>query len=327
MAEPPRAAGAPGWAAASFDAHGIRERWTSGRADLERGAPITLATRFRWFSVTKTVTALTTLALEEEGRWSLDDPAHRWVGWLEPDPGRTLAALLCHGAGVAVPNAVSWAKPPGAPRRDPRTLTRHAWRAGRHATPDAHSARYSNLGFLVLGRAIEAAADAPYPEVVRTRVLAPLGLARTSFAPGDAAVGHERLASVRALAMSALFMPRTPRLLRYARAGWLGLRPYELEGAAYGGLVGSLDDLTRLGRALLGERGARMAEERARGPEGRFGLGLWLYDDGWVGHGGSAGGFRAELRVHPGRGLGVAVLANGGAAAAEEVCDAIARRM
>ena len=57
---------------------------------------------------------------------------------------------------------------------------------------------------------------------------------------------------------------------------------------------------------------------------GAFGLGFWIYMGGWIGHAGWAGGFRSELRIHPRRGIGVAVLANGGVASALDVAAAVA---
>ena len=40
-----------------------------------------------------------------------------------------------------------------------------------------------------------------------------------------------------------------------------------------------------------------------------FGLGFERYPDGWWGHEGEAGGFRASLKIHPGSGIGEAGLA------------------
>ena len=56
---------------------------------------------------------------------------------------------------------------------------------------------YSNLGYAVLGRVIAAASGVPYDEFVRTRLLTPLGMARTGFAAdefpaADLAVGYRR---------------------------------------------------------------------------------------------------------------------------------------
>ena len=72
-------------------------------------------------------------------------------------------------------------------------------------------------------------------------------------------------------------------------------------------------------RALIERRG--LTPETVR----TFGLGFWKLDGDWVGHTGEAGGYRAALRIHPERGLGVAVLANGGAANVERVAERLGR--
>ena len=68
--------------------------------------------------------------------------------------------------------------------------------------------------------------------------------------------------------------------------------------------------MTQTDRAVVAPRWAPLTEAHAEGPEGRFRLGLWPEPGGWVGHGGAAGGYRAELSVYPGRGIGATVLAN-----------------
>jgi CubicO group peptidase (beta-lactamase class C family) len=126
--------------------------------------------------------------------------------------------------------------------------------------------------------------------------------------------------------MAVLFGRRTPGLVEYVRQGWVGLTPFEIEGRAYGGLVGSLDDLVGLGRAFLSPGGVLSADSiramtRAPSPgaAATHGLGFFLDGDGWVGHTGEAGGYRAELRIHPSRGIGIAALANSGTATTGEV--------
>ncbi len=113
----------------------------------------------------------------------------------------------------------------------------------------------------------------------------------------------------------------------------MGLTPFEIEGRAYGGLVGSIEDLVALGRALITpgvllerETLDAMATRTARGPRGEHGLGFWFHADGWIGHGGEAGGYRAELHVAPTRDRGVAVLVNAGDAPSGEIVEALKPR-
>lgn len=334
---PPAAEDAPGWAAAIFDRDGVVRTWLYGHADLTERTPVTAQTPFRWFSVTKLVTATATLALVDRGLLRLDDPVARYIPWFqpvtpEPHTEITLAQLLSHQSGLADPLSLGWVQPPDRKRRTPSELVRQTF--DRHRTlktPPGTAARYTNLGYLLLGEVSRRVTQLSFNEHVRRSVLLPAGIATAGFEPRGA-VGHERLRSPRTAVMAALFLPRTRRLVAYVRDGWVGLTQFELEGQAYGGLVGSLDDLVRIGRLHLGEGsidGVRVlsSELAVRMREGQhgFGLGFWIHDGGWIGHGGEAGGYRAELRIHPERGVGVAVLANAGTANVEAVAERLGR--
>lgn len=268
--------------------------------------------------MTKLATALAVGALVERGRIHFDDRVDRYLPWFQPSRPVTIAEVLSHTAGLADPLPIGWVHPPGARRRTPFELTR--------ATFDRHrklgTPRYTNLGYLVLGELVREIAGAPYADFVRDTILGPANV-RARFSPSGA-VGHEPLRSWRAAGMALVFFPRTRGLVRYVERGWVGLTPFELEGEAYGGLVGSLDDLVALGRVFLREGAPVIDRELFRAmiaPRGGFGLGCEIYGRGWIGHGGEAGGFRAELRVHPERGIGVAVLASSGTANVREVAQ------
>lgn len=298
-------------------------------------------TRLRWFSVTKVATATAVMRLADEGRLDLAAPVAELLPWFGSDRGDVRVwHLLSHSAGLTERLPTAWVHPPGAPRRTPAELTRalvERQPSPRHRAAPGRVGRYTNLAYLVLGEIISEIAGEPFAKYLARRLLEPAGLTSTSFDPACAAIGHESLVSPRTAVMAALFAPRTARLVRYVRRGWVGLEPFELEGEAYGGLVGSLTDLIRLGRLhlcdgqlegvrILEPRSARvMRQPAASGPEGRFGLGFWLYGDGWVGHPGEAGGFRAALLLHPRRGVGIAVLANSGVARIERVVRKLTR--
>lgn len=331
---PPGASGAPGWAAAVFDRDRIRDAWYAGHANVATREPITEETRLRWFSVTKLATAIATMRLVEDGALALDEPVRRRLPWFRPWNDHrpiTVADLLSHRGGLGNPFPIGWVHPPGARRRTDAELTKKlADQYRRLRWPPGERGHYSNLSYLLLGELIAAVAEEPYDRHVHRRVLAPAGLADTSFDPRPAAVGHEPLLSARSAVMAALFVPRTPRLIRYVRDGWVGLTAFELEGSAYGGLVGTLGDLVRLGQLHLNDGGAvlsaetarRMREVHATGPRTRFGLGFW-FEDGWIGHGGEAGGYRSDLWLSPKKGLGVAALTNSGAGAIADVVAAL----
>lgn len=320
---------APGWAKATFDADGPTSIETIGFADLRTRAPIERGTRFRWFSTTKLVTAVAALRLVEAGRLGLDDDARDRLDWFRPRERVTVRHLLSHASGLADPNATGWVQPPGRKLRSPSELTRAlVARHRRLRSRPGEVARYTNLGYLVLGELIEAI-EGSYEAAAR-EVLARAGARTASFEVAPTARGHEALRSARTAVMALLFHRRTPGLVAYVTDGWVGLTPFEIEGRAYGGLVGSIEDLALLGRALLApgvlleaETLGAMRTRTSRGPRGEHGLGFWFHGDGWVGHGGEAGGYRAEVHLSPEGDRGVAVLVNAGAAPSGRVVEAL----
>ena len=63
--------------------------------------------------------------------------------------------------------------------------------------PPGRAFSYSNSGFALAGLALQEADKKPFADVMRARVLAPLGMPRTTFRPTEAmtwplAVGHRR---------------------------------------------------------------------------------------------------------------------------------------
>jgi CubicO group peptidase (beta-lactamase class C family) len=134
---------------------------------------------------------------------------------------------------------------------------------------------YSNSGFVVLGRLVEVLSGKPFHDVLRERLVKPLGL-RTVVTE----VGHGTAPGASDFAMSAR------ELLRFVR---LHLDDPEL--------------------AVLRESQVEAVPDFGSGILG-WGLGWVLYRDGVVGHTGVAKGHKAFLRVALDSGTAVAVLTN-----------------
>ena len=142
-------------------------------------------TVFRIASMSKSFTASAILLLRDEGALGLDDPAARYVpelaGWVNgaADAGPlTIRHLLTMTAGF--PTDDPWGdRQQGLPLDEFRALL--AGGVGFNWAPGTRF-EYSNLGYAILGLIVTAASGVPYDEFIRTRLLTPLGLARTGFA-------------------------------------------------------------------------------------------------------------------------------------------------
>ncbi len=129
----------------------------------------------------------------------LDDPLQRFAPAKVKVPTQTLHGpatrpftlgdLATHTAGL--PREIGPA-PVGTPHFTfPDHAQRWAWlpRQKLHASPGT-VASYSNVGFDLLGDALQSAARKPYPQLLAERTLLPLGLHDTTFTPNESQCGR-----------------------------------------------------------------------------------------------------------------------------------------
>ena len=146
-------------------------------------------------SISKTMAGELLASLAAEGRLSLTAPLQRYAPEGRPVPGDaerpiTLLDLATHAA--ALPRELPVAAPSGtAPFAWPTTADRYAWLAS-YTLPWAPGsvAAYSNVGFDLLGAALEAATGQTYAELLHERLAAPLGMADTTLTPNPEQCGR-----------------------------------------------------------------------------------------------------------------------------------------
>ena len=278
--------------------------WSCGRGAVqEPHADV----QHRIGSITKTVTAVAVMRLRDEGLLALDDPLDRHLPGT-PFGDRTVGQLLSHTAGLRSESPGEWWE--RVPGLDWPALS---GRLGPDDLPFAAGRRfhYSNLGYGALGELVARLRGRDWSEVVRTEVLLPLGMTRTTDRPdGRAAQGF----AVHPWADALLAEP-------------------EHDGGAMspaGQLWATLTDLARFGAFLLGDTAEVLDPatlEEMTEPAGvdasspawsAYGLGLQVVrlpapggDRTLVGHGGSMPGFLASVFVDRTEAFGTVVLANG----------------
>jgi CubicO group peptidase (beta-lactamase class C family) len=220
--------------------------WTEAAGEARPGVPATSETRFDYASLTKPFTASLALVLDADGTLALRTPIREV--WPEADPRlgrRTCEELLRHRSGLQ-----GW-----APlyhlcrtREEVLALLLGGTRLG------ARAETYSDLDYLLWGLTAERVTGKPLAELLRTRVLDPLGLAAVEPSPGDRAdvarspmdTGKEvDLAAKQGLAISALPPPPVGRPqdgnVRFL-SGLPGFGPL----AGHAGLFGRARDLQAL---------------------------------------------------------------------------------
>lgn len=333
-------------------AKGSRVVWKRGFgfADLATSTPAGPATSYLWFSMTKIVTATAVLRLAESGDLDLDAPVSEYFASFSvvshPVPV-TVRNLLSHSSGLANPLPLRWVRPAGTPAPDQRTfvnclLARHR----KLKFAPGERASYSNLGYLVLGEVISEVADAGYEEYVRDEILLPLGMNQTGFSYPGLAGPREA-----ARAYQPLWRPLTPLVRAALPRGIVGPRygryvtfnPFYVNGAAYGGLVGPVDEAIRFvllhlngggsdGTWLLSpESVAVMQRINPRGGKRDFGLGWFRSREAregrpaFVKHLGGGAGFWNVMRLYPEEALGVVMMGNTTSYDHESILAAIIR--
>ncbi|TLW90599.1 beta-lactamase family protein [Saccharomonospora piscinae] len=271
----------------------------AGLEDLDSGGAVTARSRFPFGSVTKVLTATVVLQLAADGDLDLDEPVRDHVPELGMASWRAVTArqLLSHSAGVVAGHEVEGRV--ASLRRYVRSCAREPLVA-RPGTVFS----YSNTGYVVLGRLIEAITGYRWYDAIDSFLAGPLGLGLSYL---DRQFGWS---SVRAHAV--LGQTVTPLDVELP-GGW---------GPA-GGVAGSATDLATLAHLLMtgepdGVLDVDLATDMRTGVPGLqpldladgWGLGLALYGGGWLGHDGTLDGASAHLRFHPSRGTIVALTTN-----------------
>ncbi|WCJ59972.1 serine hydrolase [Fontisphaera persica] len=244
-----------------------------GWAQREQQIPVQPTTLFRLASLSKPITALAILRLAQARRLSLDEPAFDRLG-LAPLPGKTrdprlehitIRHLLQHTGGWdravsgdpmfmshPIARACGVPSPPG-----PRDIIRYMMGRPLDFDPGTRHA-YSNFGYCVLGRIIEAVTGHPYETWVRRDLLTPLGirsmrLGRSQLRNAHPGEAHYYMADNRT---APSVFEEVPSVVP-APYGSFCLEAMD----AHGGWLASVVDLMRLSAALPGHGGSLLTAE------------------------------------------------------------------
>src|SRR5919106_1805924 len=149
-----------------------------GTADLATGELLTPRHRFRIASHSKSFTAAGILKLREQGRLRLDDPVGQFVDGLHPTAAHaTVAQLLSHSAGLIRDGDDAGQFLDRRPFLGANDLVA-ALKDAPAIEPNTRF-KYSNLGYGLLGKVIEAIAGEPYASWIRREIVDAVGLGET----------------------------------------------------------------------------------------------------------------------------------------------------
>jgi CubicO group peptidase (beta-lactamase class C family) len=294
----------------------------AGLADREHDVANTPDTRFRLGTMARMFTALAVLQLVQSGKIDLHAPLVRYVpDYPNVDVARRVSIhhLLTHSAGLGDAGGPRF----NAQRQNLQTLDDYIRVFGQDSLafePGTRSST-SNLGYIVLGKVIEAVSGQSYDEYLRQYVFQPAGMTSTSFAadggPGAAvATGYMRLVDGG---------PWTPN------SSTLPVRATSASGG-----VSTVRDLLRFANALSGFTlldadyvdllTTRKSEARASS----YAYGFFDVDTPAgrrIGHPGGGRGINGDFEIFPVSGYLVVVLANLDPPAARSIAEYVFNRL
>jgi CubicO group peptidase (beta-lactamase class C family) len=309
----------------------FRIAWARGYGVREVGStdPVTTQTLFQAASISKPVAALAALRLVQEGTLDLDENVNRKLtSWKVPEnrfttaQPVTLRRLLSHSAGLTVHGFRGYAATEQAPSLG-QVLDGQAPSNSAPIRADTFPGarwRYSGGGYTVMQQLLIDVSGRSFPDLMRAKVLEPLGMAHSTYEqplPGplaaNAASGHRTDGTV-------------------VKGKW---HTYPEMAAA--GLWTTPSDLARYAIHVSLSAAGRSSSVLARAfttqmltnQSGTYGLGPALGGQGRdasFSHGGANEGFRCHFIAFPERGQGAVIMTNSdaGGALASEILRAIA---
>lgn len=277
--------------------------WHGARTSVDGHGPDETV-QYRIGSITKTFTAVLVMRLRDEGLLDLGDPLEKHL----PGTGAgeaAIAQLLAHTAGLAAESpAPWWERTPGTLR--PELSDVLGEQPLLHPVGRRH--HYSNPGYTVLGALVEELRGAPWDEVLRSEILEPLGLHRTSTQPQAPHAGGWAVHPW----TDAMLPEPLEDLGRMAPAGQLWSTTGDL--ARFAAFLAAGDDRVLSAESVREMRTPAAPAEAADVLDGAaYGLGLQIQRrDGrlLVGHSGSLPGFLANLTLSVEDDVAAVLLAN-----------------
>ncbi len=323
----------PGVSVAVFD--GRRVLWAKGYGvmDADTKEPVTERTLFVAGSISKPVAAMGALKLVDEGKIGLDRNINDVLtSWKLPENELTaghpvtLRELLSHSGGTTVHGFGGYAEGRAVPSITDVLDGKGNSPAVRVDIEPGKQWRYSGGGVTLMQLALMDVEKAPFPEILRRKVLDPIGMTASSyeqtFTPERlklAASGHKADGKV---------IPGKRHAYPEMAAAGLWTTPTDLAKFA---MEVRLEAQGRSRKVLTqGTAGLMLKRQITIAPGQDMALGLFLEDhDGeiYYGHGGQDEGFIAQLIADRESGYGAAVMTNSDGPAAAligEILSAVA---
>jgi len=315
-----------------------------GAADgVTRRLP-TAASGLNLWSISKVFTQLTVLQLASDSTIDLDAPVCSYTSWLaknlcesaNTDPQRSVRTLLNHSAGIPDVGFALYAQTQysGDDIPSQRLLANELIPPMKKWSEAGEISNYSNSHYLLLGAIVEEVTGTPLPDVVRDKVLAPLGLLATGYRHNSEDQIMQGSHPVDFTSLLAFRYVEKKRAVQSKLNGRYWFNPVYNAALGSTGMVSTAEDMGRFMGAMLAclreetgsvsrsvcqqivdSNGLTVGKSPARGVKGLSQKTGWFVlheETGGVSysHGGSGMGYTSMLQLFPDRNIGVFVAAN-----------------
>jgi serine beta-lactamase-like protein LACTB, mitochondrial len=284
--------------------------WSAGfgMSDLEDYAPATSSTLFRLGSISKPITAVAILQLNEQGKLDLDAPVQKYCpAFPKKESPITTRELLGHLGGIRHDREDGKGDIPEDSARHFSSMEEslNIFADDPLVAKPGTKFQYSTYGYTLIGCVLEGAASEKYMDFVKKNVFQPAGMAQTQADDSFAVIPHR----------TRWYHKDKAGIVH--NAGVLD-SSYKIPG---GGLISSADDMAQFEAAILADKLIKRATRDLMwaslktydGKPTGYGMGWGIVDKFGVhivAHTGGQQGTSTAFALVPERRAGVVVLAN-----------------
>lgn len=312
----------------AFDKDSVIHRFQYGFADVKNQVKTTDKTTYNAYSVTKTFTALAVLQLMSQKRLNISDSIKDYLPDFPYSPDITIHQLMTHTAGIPNPIPLSWIHLKEEHASFDRTgfFEQILKKNSKLKSVPNEKFAYSNLGYVFLGQLIEKISGLSYEEYIHANILDPLGIdrAQLNFIVNDTtphAKGYIKKYSF-SNAILGFFFDKS-KFIGETEGKWKPFNDNYVNGASYGGLIGTSDAFAKYVQELLtpdckllpDNYKSILFSENSTNSDKPTGMCLsWfsgiLNGKQYYTHAGGGGGYYCEMRIYPNIGIGSVIMFN-----------------
>ncbi len=311
-----------------FNVDRVIHEFSDGFADIKNKKRVNDYTTYNAFSVTKTFTALAILQLAEKEKFNIDDPIKKYLPDFPYATDIKIWQLMSHSAGIPNPNPLNWIHLDSEHKYFNRThFFDQIFQKYSHPKSQPNEKfKYSNLGYVLLGRLIEKVSGQKYEDYVKEWIIKPLELYPTEldfviYNKPEHAIGYQKRNSLLNLVLG--FFINKSIYMGNKVGNWIPFKNYYINHPAYGGLIGRpyafilyIQELLKPNSILITEQSKKMLFTENRTNNGKAsGMALsWfsgkLNSFRYFTHAGGGGGYYSEIRIYPELKMGSVLVLN-----------------